>query len=82
MDGVTLNIPIAGVPDYRKTFDSQRSNLLATEMKNNAARLAKYTITVSEGCACIVRNRMCYTQDTRSCSGTQVALSDVFESVG
>lgn len=37
----------AGVPDYRKTFDTQRSNLLASEMKNNAARLAKYTITVS-----------------------------------
>jgi hypothetical protein len=41
----------SGVPDYRKTFETQRSSLLATEMKNNAARLAKYTITVRAGAA-------------------------------
>lgn len=35
----------SGVPDYRKLLDSQRGNLLATEIKNNAAKLAKFTIS-------------------------------------
>ena len=36
---------LSGAPDYRKTFDTQRGNLIATEIKNNSAKLAKFTIS-------------------------------------
>ena len=42
------------MPDYRKTFDLQLTNPPTTEMKNNAARLAKYTITVSNSLALLI----------------------------
>ncbi|KAE8226264.1 hypothetical protein CF319_g1124 [Tilletia indica] len=33
-----------GAPDWRTKLDSQRGAVLATEMKNNSAKLARYTI--------------------------------------
>jgi translation initiation factor 3 subunit D len=36
---------LSGSPEYRKCFDTQRGNLIATEIKNNRNKLAKFTIS-------------------------------------
>lgn len=42
---------LSGAPDYRRTLDSQRGALIGTEIRNNAAKLAKFAVTVSSTAA-------------------------------
>merc|ERR1712156_25712 len=37
------NVPAAGMINWREKLDSQRGAVLATELKNNAFKLAKWT---------------------------------------